>query len=1067
MKRILSILTILLTTATFAMAQKTIDVAGTVVDETGEPLIGVSVTVKGNAGLGVITDIDGNYKIKVEEYKSLIFSYVGFMNAEMLIKPGMNRVDITMKEDVANAIDEVVVTGMGIQKKLTVTGAVTNVNVSDLKHYSTSNLTNTLAGNVPGIMAFQSSGQPGKNTSEFWIRGISTFGAGSSAYILVDGFERDKIDDLNIEDIESFTILKDASATAIYGSKGANGVILITTKHGIAGKVNINAKAETSYNTRTITPEFVDGYTYANLINEARITRNYGVLYRQEELELIRLGLDPDLYPNVNWQDLLLKDGAWSRRANVNLSGGGETARYFASASYNEDEGMYKTDGTLKDKYDTNANYKRWNYRLNVDIDVTPTTLLKLGVSGDLTTRNSPGLGDDKVWGQLFGYNSLFSPILYSNGYVPSIGAVTSQKQYINGVEFSENQVNLNYVNPWASSTQTGYNTEWNNNLQSNVTLEQDLSFITKGLRFTGRFGYDTYNSNAIHHVRMPALYEVRQRSTETGALDFHKVMDEKTMTQSTSNDGSRREFLDLLLHWDRLFWDAHHFGVNVKFTQDQNITTQNLGSDIKNSVSRKNQGLAAQATYNYKNRYFFDYNFGYNGSENFSDGHRWGFFPAWSVAWNVGEEPWVKQAAPWLDMFKIRYSHGKVGNDKTGDRFPYLYLISNLGVTDTQYTWGDERANGYSGYRFEQLASNGVTWEVARKDDLGIDLVLFNNKFSLTVDYFSESRSGIYMERKYLPIMTGLVFWDRGSDHGGWNYVKANVGKTSTKGFDGNFKFEDRFGDVSLTVRGNITYSKGKILEYDEPNSVYPYQLSRGYRINQERGLIALGLFKDYDDIRNSPTQTFGTVQPGDIKYKDVNGDGVVDDGDVVAIGATSRPNLIYGLGFSIVYKGFDFNLHFQGAGKSTFPIYGKCVYAFSENQWGNIFKGMLEDRWVDHDTAIRLQELGVNVQPNENPNASYPRLSYGGNSNNYRNSTFWLRDGSYLRLKNLDFGYTLPKAFVNKFHFNNIRIFVTGTNLFFLSKKFDTWDPESLQPRGEDYPITKAVTAGIQLNL
>ena len=1046
----------LLGTTVSALAQNTLEVSGTVVDNTGEPLVGVSVTVKDQPGLGAITNIDGEYRIKAQEYKTLVFSYVGFQSYETVVKSGNTTINVTLNEETVNAVDEVVVVGMGIQKKLTLTGAVSNVNMDDLKHYSSSNLTNTLAGNVPGIMAFQSSGQPGKNTSEFWIRGISTFGAGSSAYILVDGFERDNIDDINIEDIDNFTVLKDASATAIYGSKGANGVILITTKHGKAGKVKIDAKVETSYNTRTITPEFVDGPTYANLINEARITRNYGVLYRPEELELIRLGLDTDLYPNVDWQDLLLKDGAWSYRANLNLSGGGETARYFISASYNEDQGMYKTDETLRKKYDTNANYKRWNYRMNVDVDVTPTTVLKVGVAGNLTTRNSPGLGDDRVWGQLFGYNALFSPIMYTNGYIPSIGALVSETQNINGVEIESQSVNLNYVNPWASSTQTGYNTEWSNNLQSNVTLEQNLDFITKGLRFTGRFGYDTYNDNAIHHVRMPALYQVSQRNTETGELQFTKVMNEKTMTQSSSNSGSRREFLDLLLHWDRQFFDAHNLGVNVKFTQDQNISTQNLGTDIKNSISRKNQGLAAQATYNFKNRYFFDYNFGYNGSENFADGHRWGFFPAWSVAWNIGEEPLVQKAAPWLDMFKVRYSHGKVGNDNTGDRFPYLYTIAD--ISGTQYNWSETGASyyAYSGMHYTQLASTGVTWEVSRKDDLGIDLVLLNNKLSLTADYFYEKRTGIYMTRNYLPGILGLE-----------SAPKGNVGATRTEGIDGNFKYEDRFGQIGLIVRGNMTYSKGKILEYDEENPVYAYQGQRGYRINQERGLIALGLFKDYDDIRNSPTQQFGTVQPGDIKYKDVNGDGVVDDGDRVAIGATSRPNLIYGLGFTITYKGFDLNMHFQGAGKSTFPIYGKCVYAFTEGQWGNIFKGMLDDRWVDYDTAIRLQDMGYNVQPNENPNATYPRLSYGENTNNYRNSTFWLRDGSYLRMKNIDFGYTLPKTLVNKFHFSNIRVYVTATNLFFLSKKFDTWDPESLQPRGEDYPITKAITGGIQISL
>ena len=1050
MKKYILTFIMLLGIAVGALAQNPVEVTGTVIDNTGEPLIGVSVTVKGNVGLGAITDIDGNYKIKVAEYQTLVFSFIGFQTQEVLVKDGKTRYDITMEEEVTNAVDEVVVTGFGSQKKLTVTGAVTNVNMTDLKHYSTSNLTNTLQGNVPGIIAYQSSGQPGKNTSQFWVRGISTFGAGSSAYILVDGFERDNIDDLNIEDIESFSVLKDASATAIYGSKGANGVILITTKHGQAGKININAKVETSYNTRTITPEFVDGITYANLINEARITRNLGVLYQPAELELIRTGLDPDLYPNVDWQELLLKDGAMSYRANLNLSGGGETARYYVSAAYNEDQGMYKTDGTLREKYKTNANYRRWNYRMNLDVDITPTTVLKLGVSGDLSTRNSPGLGDDRVWGQLFGYNALYSPVLYSNGFVPSIGAVETSEQTLgfedgSSMTIDANSVNMNYVNPWASATQTGYNTSWNNNLQSNVTLEQDLGFITKGMRLTARFGYDTYNTNAIHHIMMPALYEVVKRDTETGALEFNRVFNRKDMTQSSSNSGSRREFLDVLLHWDRQFLKAHQFGVNIKFTQDQNISTQNLGTDIRNAISRKNQGLAAQATYNYKSRYFLDYNFGYNGSENFADKHRWGFFPAWSVAWNIGEEPFVQKIAPWIDMFKIRYSHGKVGNDNTGIRFPYLYSIETTG---TGYAWAQGGANAFGGIHFTQMASNGVTWEVARKDDIGIDFYILKNKFNFTIDYFNEERTGIFMPRNYLPLILGLE-----------SSPRANVGANRQRGFDGNFKFEDRFGQVGVTVRGNITYSKGKILDYDEENPVYAYQGQRGYRINQVRGLIAEGLFKDYDDIRNSPKQMFGTYQPGDIKYKDVNADGVVDDGDIVAIGATAVPSLIYGLGMSITYKGFDFNLHFQGAGKSTFPIYGKCVWAFSENQWGNIFKGMVDDRWIAADLSGN--------PATENVNATYPRLSYGGDSNNYRNSSFWLRDGRYLRLKNLDFGYTLPKTLVNKIHFSNIRVFVTATNLLFIAKKFDTWDPESLQPRGEDYPITKAITAGLQVNL
>lgn len=1037
MKKYLCMLLLLMGVTLSAMAQNTIEVSGKVTDANDEPLIGANVTVKDAASLGVITDIDGNYKIKVKQYQTLVFSYIGFEKVEILVKGDKHVINVRMTEEKVNAVDEVVVTALGTQKKLNVTGAITNVNMGDLKHYSSSNITNTLAGNVPGIIAMQSSGQPGRSTSEFWIRGISTFGASSSAYILVDGFERKNIDEINIEDIESFSVLKDASATAIYGSKGANGVILITTKHGKAGKININGKFETSFNGRTKTPEFVDGLTYANLVNEANITRNKGVVYQPEELELIKSGLDPDLYPNVDWKDLLLKDGAWSYRGNINLSGGGNTSRYFASISYVEDQGMYNADETLKKKYDTNANYKRWNYRLNVDIDITPTTVLKLGISGNLNKRNTPGLGDyEAIWGQLFGYNPLSTPIMYSNGYTPANGRGDTR------------------INPYVTATQTGYNEDWTNNIQSNVTLEQNLDFVTKGLRFVGRFGYDTYNYNWIHHRMWPALYKANGRDSQ-GQIVWDKIRDRSDMFQEAGGNGSRHEFLDLMLSWNRQFNSVHNLGSTVKFTQDANIMTQNLGNDIKNSVARKNRGVAGQVTYNYALRYFLDFNFGYTGSENFADGHRYGFFPAFSLAWNVAEEKFIRDAMPWLNMFKIRFSHGKVGSDNTGDRFPYLYNIAG-GYYDSEgewqdypgYNWGSaSNPHTYVGTRYTQVASPYVTWEIAKKTDLGFDLVAFDNKFSLTMDYFNEKRTGIYMERRFLPEIIGLD-----------SNPKANVGATRSRGFDGNFAYNDHFGDMRWTVRGNITYAKNEILDRDEEGKVYPYQYERGYRINQQRGLIDLGLFKDYDDIRNSPRQVWGAVQPGDIKYKDVNGDGVVDDGDRVAIGATSTPNLIYGLGLSVQWKGIDFNLHFQGAGKSTFPIFGKNVFAFSENDWGNIMKGLLEDRWIS---------ASISGDPaTENPNASYPRLSYGGNSNNQQGSTFWMKDGRYFRLKNLDIGYTLPKPVTNKIHFNSIRFFVSGQNLLTWSK-FKLWDPEILNPRGEQYPLSRSVTMGVQVNL
>ncbi len=1028
MKKYLILFVALLSFSLNALAQELVTVKGKVTDTQGEAMIGVNIAVVDKPGLGAVTDIDGNYQLRMERYQKLHFSYIGYESVEILVKDELV-INVTMEESKTNILEEVVVTGLGAQRKITVTGAVTNVKVEELKRYPSSNLSNVLAGNVPGIMAMQTSGQPGKNTSEFWVRGISTFGASNSALILVDGFERNNLNEINVEDIESFTVLKDASATAIYGSKGANGVILITTKHGKAGKVNISAKVETSYHNRTITPQFVDGETYAALANEARVTRNLGVLYQPEELEILRLGLDPDLYPNVDWMDTLLKDGAWSYRANINLSGGGSTARYFVSASYVEDEGMYKTDETLRKDYNTNANYRRTNYRMNVDMDITKTTLLKVGVSGSLAKRNSPGLGDNDVWGELFGYHAISTPLLYSNGRIPAVGEG-------------------NKTNPWVSATQTGYNEHWDNNLQTNVTLEQNLNFITQGMRFVGRFGYDTNNTNHIFRRRWPEQWKALSRNPD-GQLVWDHVSSSSDMFQMSGAGGNRREFLDLLLSWDRSFKEAHNTGITLRYTQDTFTQTVALGDDLKNGVARRNQGLAGRFTYNWKYRYFFDFNFGYTGSENFAVGHQYGFFPAFSAAWNVAEEPFIKDNQDWLEMFKIRYSRGKVGNDNMGnERFPYLYTIQG---TETGYNWGTASyARRYTGMHYTQVASPYITWEEARKDDLGIDLSLFHNNFSLTVDYFTEERTGIYMTRNYLPLITGLE-----------SNPRANVGAVASRGFDGNFEFREKLGDVNITLRGNMTYSKNEVLERDEENKVYPYQYDRGYRVGQQKGLIALGLFKDYDDIRNSPRQQFGVVQPGDIKYKDVNGDGVVDVGDKVAIGATTRPNLIYGLGASLAWKGFDFNFHFQGAGKSTFPIYGKTVFAFSENDWGNIMKGMLEDRWVDAGTAAQL-----GIKANENPNAPYPRLSYGGNNNNQQESTFWLRDGRYLRLKNMDIGYTLPKAITNKYHFSDVRIFIAGSNLLTWSK-FKLWDPESAQPRGEEYPLTRSVTMGLSVNL
>ena len=1038
MKNFLFICMLLLGLSTSALAQESIVVTGVVTDTNKEPMIGVNVSISNIPGLGAITDLNGKYSIKMPPYHKLVFTYIGFEKVEVLVKE-QRTVNVTMKEASAREIDEVVITGTGAQKKLTVTGAITNVDVDVLKANPSGSMANALAGNVPGILAMQTSGKPG-SVSEFWIRGISTFGASNSALVLVDGFER-SLDEINVEDVESFSVLKDASATAIYGSKGANGVVLITTKHGKAGKINISAKAETFYNMLTQVPDFVDGYTYASMANEAKITRNLEPLYKADELEIFRLGLDPDLYPNVNWIDELLRKGSWSTRATLSMNGGGNTARYYVSGSYLDQQGMYKVDKALKD-YNTNANFRRWNYRMNVDIDITKSTLLKVGVSGSLQKANDSGVGSDAIWTALMGYNAIMVPKLYSNGYVPAYGND-------NGDRF----------NPWVQATMTGYRENWKNNIQTNVTLEQKLDFITKGLRFVGRFGYDTENNNWINRRKWPEQWKAKRFRATDGTLDYDRVAEERKMFQESGSDGLRNEFFEAELHYSRGF-KHHHLGGTLKYNQSSKIKTVGLGDDLKQGIARRNQGLAGRFTYNWNYRYFIDFNFGYTGSENFAAGHRFGFFPAISGAWNIAEESLIKKHLKWMNMFKIRYSYGKVGNDNLGNtRFPYLYDIETMTKKDGDktvdtggYNFGDYTFDRYyGGMRYSSLSSPNVTWEIATKHDLGIDFSFFNDKLSGSVDYFNEKREGIYMLREYLPGIVGLE-----------SNPSANVGKVTSEGFDGHFTFRQKLGAVGLTIRSNITYSKNEIVDRDEENNYYWYKMQKGHRVNQARGLISLGLFKDYDDIRNSPVQDFDgyKVMPGDIKYKDVNGDGKIDGNDQVAIGATTKPNLIYGFGIAANWKGLDVNLHFQGAGKSDYFIEGSTVHMFKLGDgWGNVLSEMANsNRWISAD---------ISGDPaTENPNAEYPRLSYGPNSNNYQQSTYWLRNGSYLRLKTVEVGYTLPTQLVNKVHFNTVRIFFVGTNLLTWSA-FKLWDPEMGSTDGKRYPLSKNLSLGISVNL
>lgn len=1041
-KYILAVVCLLIYSTGLFAQQKTVEVTGTILDADGLPLIGATVVVKEKPGLGAVSDIDGNYKIKLEAFQYLVFSYIGYDSQEHLVKDEDMVLNITMQESTTNVLEEVTITGMGPQKKVTVTGAITTVEMETLMT-PVSSVSNALAGNVAGVMAMQRSGQPGQNTSEFWIRGISTFGGSSSALVLVDGFER-SMDELNIEDIESFSVLKDASATAIYGSRGANGVVLITTKRGKEGKVDVTAKAEYTYTTRTQTPKFADGMTYAAMANEARTTRNQRPIYTDQELIMIDEQLDPDIYPNVNWMDLLLKDSAPTTRASISVKGGGSKARYYLSGSFLDEGGMYKVDKTMKE-YDTNANYQRYNYRMNIDMNLTNSTLIQVGIGGALEKTNHAGTTSDNIWYSLFGYNPVSMPVVYSNGYVPVI-----QKEESDYLE--------RRYNPWTAATQTGYSEVWKNTINSNITLEQKLDFITEGLKFTGRFGYDTYNENYIQRRKNPDMWRAERLRDPKGNIVFTRLVSERLLEQFSSASGDRKEFLEAELAYGRTF-DDHNLAGVFKYTQDRYVNTSDIGGEIMSGIARSHQGMAGNVSYGYRSRYFFNFNFGYNGSENFAKGHQFGFFPSYSAAWNIAEEKFIADNINWMSMFKIRYSYGEVGVDgvdpkKSSTRFPYLATFGNYdyrtyssNYQKMYYNWGDLGSPfGYNGLTYTKVSSNNVTWEVAKKHDVGLDMYLFGDKLGLTVDYFNERRDGIYMSRDYLPSYVGI----QGTK------PSANIGKVKTHGFDGNFKLSQKVGNVSLQARGNFTYSKNEITEADEMINRYPYLRKTGYRVDQSKGLIALGLFKDYEDIRNSPRQDFGNAQdvmPGDIKYKDVNGDGIINDDDIVPIGATSKPNLIYGLGVSATWKGFDVNVHFQGAGKSNFFINGFTVYPFINGEWGNILQEVADgNRWI----------LGVN----EDPNAEYPRLSYGGNANNYRPSTYWQRNGSYLRLKTLEMGYTLPKVLTTKIHLEKVRFHLIGQNLLTFSK-FKLWDPEMGSSNGQKYPLGKTVTVGLTVNI
>ena len=1008
-------------TYTVEAQEATFNLTG-IVTSKGESLPGVNIYVKNKPGAGVVTNINGQYQIKVQITDVLVFSFIGYKTREKLITKKISKLDIELEEETGK-IDEVEIVAYGKQRKVSVVGAISSINVNDLKSAPVTSLSNAIAGRMAGIIGVQQSGEPGSDVSEFWIRGISTFGAKSTALFLIDGVERTQSDFNNLlpEDIESFSILKDASATAVYGARGANGVVLVTTKRGQEGKMTISANVKTMVEYLPRLPEYLRAYDYAKLANEAKLVRGEASLYDEKMFEVIKYHLDDNFYPDIDWQDEILKKSTFGWQANLNISGGGSIARYFMSLNYRGNDAAYKEANI--NKYNTNVKRHQYSFRSNIDVNVTKSTVVSLNIATNIIDMNRPGIGTtSQIWEAQANMNPLNVPKVYTNGQFPAYGADNGGSSK---------------TSPYVLLNETGYVSEYSNTLQSTLRLNQDLGMITKGLSVEASIAFDSGNFHTGKREKMPELYEATGYSSK-GDLLTKKVAEAQPIKYSTTSGGTRKVYIEARLHYERMFgWNR--VGGLLLYNQSSYNTTS-ATTEIS-SIPVRTQGIAGRITYSYKDIYLSEFNFGYNGTENFPKGQRFGFFPSLALGWVISNYEAVKKELPFLSLMKIRYSFGLVGNDELDQRFPYLTYVGSAGG----YAFGDRGENTYSGIAITQQGSEGLQWEKAVKHNLGLDLTLFD-KISVELDFFHDTRSRIFMERTQLPDIMGIPTTPYG-----------NVGKMKNHGWDGTLSYQDKIGkDFSYELRGNFTVTKNKIVEYDEPNYKYSYLAKKGKSLNMTYGYIALGYFRDEEDIKNSPQQ-WGNVMPGDIKYKDINGDNAITKEDIVPIGNSNIPRIQYGFAGNLSYKSWDLGIFFRGSGASDFFYGGQAYFPFKSGKTGNVLSIVNDpsNRWIPASYS--------GDKSTENANARFPRLAYGNNENNYVQSTHWLGNSAFLRLKTVEIGYTVPSNFLKKIYMKGLRISIIGDNLH-VWDKVKIWDPEQADKNGSVYPLTRSFTLNLQ---
>jgi TonB-linked SusC/RagA family outer membrane protein len=1034
-----------------APAPQVFTVKGKVIDPEGTALFGVAVVIKGTAK-GTTTNDEGDYLLTDVPVGSILeYRLVGFVAQEIAV--GEKRTINVILIEESESLDEITVVAFAKQKKESVIGSITTINPTELKIPS-SNLTTALAGRMAGMISYQRGGEPGKDNAEFFIRGVTTFGYKKDPLILIDNNEvtTEELSRLQPDDIASFSIMKDATATALYGSRGANGVILVTTKAGIEGKAQINIRLEESISRPTQMVKLSDPITYMKLHNEAVKTRNpLGILpYSQNKIDNTIAGGNPYVYPATDWYDALFKDYTSNQRVNFSVGGGGAVARYYLAGSLVNDNGLMKVDKL--NNFNNNVNLQRYMLRSNVNINVTKSTEAVVRLNGSFDDYTGPMFGGSDMFQRVMFTN----PVLFPPTYKPDVKNASAQHTLYGNYD------QVQYINPYADMTR-GYMNQSSSQISAQFELKQKFDFITEGLELRGLFNTNRYAYFDVSRFYNPFFYKVSSYDkmkdeysldllNEDWATEYLGYMEGGKEIKSTT-------YFEGALSWIRTFAEEHAMSALFVYTMRSQLNS-NAG-DLQRSLPYRNIGLAGRLTYAFGSRYFAEFNFGYNGSERFSTKERFGFFPSAGAGWYISNEKfWSEDLKKTVSKLKLKATYGLVGNDAIGSEDDRFFFLSNVQMNNSDLsssfgTYGNQGGYQLPGVSISRYPNDDITWETARKLNVGLELGLWD-KLEMQVDAFTEYRTNILMERTSIPSTMGLQA-----------AVRANVGEASSKGLDISLNYDHIINkDTWLQGMANFTYATSEFRVYEEPDySATPWKSRVGHSLSQQWGLVAERLFVDDEEVRNSPVQFGGDYMAGDIKYKDINKDGKVTDLDMVPIGYPDSPEIVYGFGLSGGWKFLDVSFFFQGLARESFWINLINEYGYNNDYRSYILSQTGTSPFIYGATALIDAYANDHwSEDNRNLYALWPRLSDSYVDNNTQKSTWFMRDGSFLRLKSLEIGFTIPQKVVSRAKITNLRLYFSGTNLLTFSK-FKLWDPE-MGGNGLGYPVQKVYNFGVQLS-